>query len=64
MPHVTAPNIAHIAWSKLKEAGFKGCVFDKARCLALRTQQPALACQPRSPPQLWVPSIDSLNRPR
>ena len=29
LPHLSAPDISHIAWRKLKAAGVQGCVFDK-----------------------------------
>ena len=40
LPHLSAPDITHIAWPRLAKAGFKGCVFDKARCCSPQAQPP------------------------
>lgn len=43
LPHLSVPNISHVDWRALKQAGFEGCVFDKDNTL---TEPYAIAIAP------------------
>lgn len=43
LPHLSVPNISHVNWKALRQAGFEGCVFDKDNTL---TEPYAIAVAP------------------
>ena len=33
MPHLSVPDVSHVDWAALRNAGFEGCLFDKDNTL-------------------------------